>query len=246
MTRGARTALGDRVLMVMTKASVPGAVKTRLCPPLTPAAAARLHHCFLLDTLEKTRDLADTDIVIAYTPADSLNFFTKIASHAKLFVAQSGDHLGVRMSRCFEELCDGRRAVVMIGADIPTLPTSIIDQAFDILAARTADLVIGPSTDGGYYLVGMILPHFEIFRDIDWSTSTVLAQSAERASKLGLCVSFLAEWYDIDIPEDLTRLVNEVDDWHADYGRMPVHTAQHLMSFKGNLTQRRIRRSRPN
>lgn len=232
MTDLFKAEFGSRVLVVMAKAPILGIVKTRLCPPHDLEYASSLYHCFLQDIFEKVSFIDDISVTAAYTPSDSLDFFTELAPYADYFIAQSGDDLGERMMRYFESLCNGKRAVVMIGSDSPTLLINQIVEAFDFLTAHQADLVIGPSTDGGYYLIGMIQPYPMLFKDIAWSTSNVLAQTIKCASDMGLHISLLKEWYDVDSPEDLVRLINEIQDWRSEYGCLPVHTARYLRSTR--------------
>lgn len=225
---------GNRILIVMAKAPITGTVKTRLCPPLEPVCASALYHCFLKDMIETVSDLSEIDAVVAYSPPNSQDFFLGLAPDASSFVAQCEGDIGERMSRCLDIFCNGSRSVIIIGADSPTLPTNLIMEAFDILAAHQSDLVIGPSMDGGYYLIGMNQPHPELFMNIGWSTSDVFAQTVKRVSGLGLQCTLLEEWYDIDTYEDLIRLMKEVDDWHPDYGRFPTHTAEILNQLERN------------
>jgi hypothetical protein len=191
----------------MAKAPVPGRVKTRLCPPLTEEQAASLAHGFLLDALARARTLAAAALYLAYSPPDAGAIFREIAGEGITCLPQEGDDLGQRMDRLSRRLlAAGHPAVAIIGTDTPTLPVSVLADALDRLAGGHADLVLGPSEDGGYYLIGMRRPLPGIFADIAWGGPTVLADTRERAAGLGLKVSLLQSWFDVDTPEDLARL----------------------------------------
>lgn len=194
----------------MTKAPIAGQVKTRLCPPLREREAAELHECFLLDTLENCRWLDGVRLVVAYSPDVAEAYFARVAGDGWELIPQEGQTLGARMLRCLEALCAPDSATVMVGTDSPTLPLESIRSAFEVLECGDADLVLGPSTDGGYCLIGMTEPHPRLFDGIDWSTDRVLRQTLDRAADMGLLCRLLPEWYDIDLPADLARLKSEL------------------------------------
>ncbi len=200
----------SRTLVVMAKAPVPRDVKTRLCPPLDHQTAAQLHWCFVKDTLEKLSSLSDVEIAIAFTPKSALLRFQAIAPWCRRFLVQTGKDLGERMLNCFRQLCDPGRSVAIVGSDAPTLPVGLVDQAFESLSRGTADVVVGPCSDGGYYLIGMNVPIPQLFRDIDWSTPTVLDKTIALLTQMHVRYDLLPEWYDVDTPEELARLVDEI------------------------------------
>lgn len=219
-----------RTLVILAKAPIPGAVNTRLCPPLTLNQAAELQRCFILDALDKVALLQDVEVVLAYTPAESLPVFKELASGIGRLMPQEGCDLGARMCRCFEGLCEPGTAVVLIGTDTPTLPLRVLTEAFCILEADGADIVFGPSEDGGYYLIAMCEPHAEVFERIRWGKADVMAASLRRAAADSLRVHSLPGWYDIDTPDDLLRLGRELDDGPA---HLPSNTAQSLRRKAG-------------
>jgi rSAM/selenodomain-associated transferase 1 len=196
-------------LVVMAKAPRAGAVKTRLCPPLSPAAAARLYRCFLLDVLDRVRTLRGVTPVVAYTPRRARGFFAS-AQPGMLLLPQGGGDLGGRMAGVFARVfAQGFAAALVIGADSPTLPTRHLRAAVRALA-RGADGVIGPSEDGGYYLLGLRAPCPAMFEGIAWSTGRVLAQTLARARRAGRELARLPPWYDVDTVADLRRLGAEL------------------------------------
>ena len=195
-------------VVVFAKAPRPGAVKTRLCPPLSPAAAARLYRCFLLDTLDGVRALAGVTPVIAYAPRRARALFAARHPGVRL-LPQVGSDLGARMAGVFQRLfARGFDAVVIIGSNSPTLPRRHLRSAIRILGG--ADGVIGPSADGGYYLIGLRAPCPTLFAGVPWSTNRVLAVTLCRARRTGRRLRRLPAWYDVDTPDDLRRLAAEL------------------------------------
>lgn len=210
--------------MVFAKAPRTGAVKTRLCPPLSPAAAARLYRCFLLDVFDGVYALGGVTPVVAYAPRRARRFFAGTPPRM-LLVPQAGADLGIRMAGVFERLfARGFEAVVMLGADSPTLPPAYLRRAVRALRGGTVDGVIGPSEDGGYYLIGLRAPCPELFAGVAWSTSRVLTQTLTRARRAGRRLRALPTWYDVDTIEDLRRLAA---DLRTGRGR-PVRTRRLL------------------
>lgn len=193
-------------VVVMAKAPRAGAVKTRLCPPLTLSEAAELSRCFLLDTVARVRQLATAQPVLAYTPPASRAWFEALAPDF-LLMPQQGDDLGRRMATCFERLfAQGYTGVLLTGSDLPTLPVAHLQQATTLLARPHTDVVLGPSEDGGYYLIGLRRLYPELFDDMVWSTSQVYAETVRRAKSSGLTVASLPSWFDVDTPADLARV----------------------------------------
>ena len=187
-------------------------MKTRLCPPLSPGAAARLYRCFLLDTTDQVRALAGVTPVVAYAPRRGRAFFA--AAHpGMLLVPQVGRDLGARMAGVFARLfARGFDAVVIVGSDSPTLPPGRLRAALRALRAGTVDGVIGPSEDGGYYLIGLRAPCPRLFAGVPWSTERVLARTLANAAREGCRLAALPAWYDVDTLEDLRRLAVELRD----------------------------------
>lgn len=195
----------DHVLIVVAKEPVPGRTKTRLCPPLSPDAAADLYRCLLLDTLGLMQRLEGADHSLAYTPASARDYFARMSPNGFRLVAQRGADLGERLSNALEQHFElGYRRVVIMNSDGPTLPLACLQEAFSGL--DRADITLGPGHDGGYYLIGMKRLHPELFQGIDWSTEQVIPQTLAVCRRLKLSVHRLAEWYDVDVAADLVRL----------------------------------------
>jgi rSAM/selenodomain-associated transferase 1 len=212
-------------LAVMAKAPRAGTVKTRLCPPLRPPEAAELAQCFLLDAIERVRAVAGAQPFLAYTPVESQAQFEEAAAGFAL-IPQRGSDLGERQRHLIEEiLARGLQAALLIGTDSPTLPRECLDEAVSLVMARDVDVVLGPTEDGGYYLIGLRAPCPALFEDMPWSTPAVLGRTLERAQRLGLRVACLPTWFDVDTGADLERLRVEVE---AAPGGWPWHTRRFL------------------
>jgi rSAM/selenodomain-associated transferase 1 len=194
-------------LVIFARAPLPGHTKTRLIPSLGADGAAALYRCFLLDTLAQAAR-APAQPVIAAAAADHVPALRALAAEAGLeaeVTIQSDGDLGARMCHAFQEaFARGHSRAVIVGSDSPSLPPARVAEALAQSAAR--DLVLGPSFDGGYYLIGLRAAPPRLFAGIAWSQPTVLLETLRRACELGLSVSLLDPWYDVDTPEDLARL----------------------------------------
>src|SRR5262245_53711926 len=209
----------------MAKAPRAGEVKTRLCPPLSAGAAASLYRCFLLDKIEQVRALKDARPFVAYTPDEARTEFEALAPGFAL-VPQQGADLGARLLASLGTLLsDGHPGAIAVDSDTPTLPTPFLQQAVDRIADPTVDVVLGPTDDGGYYLIGMRAAHPNLFEAMEWSTPRVLGETLRRAAAAGLRLACLPPWFDVDTPDDLARLRETV---RYQRGHAPLHTAAFL------------------
>jgi rSAM/selenodomain-associated transferase 1 len=215
---------------IMAKAPRAGEVKTRLCPPLSLSDAAELYRRFLLDKIEQVTTLRAASLAIAYTPAEARAFFEEVAPGFVL-VQQRGADLGDRLANSLGELLNrGHHGAMAIDSDTPTLPVGFLQQAVDLVTTPGIDVVLGPTQDGGYYLIGLRAMHRELFEAMAWSTNAVLPETIRRADAKGLRVACLPPWYDIDTPEDLGRLRAEVA---ASGGDATRHTRTFLLERTG-------------
>ena len=197
-------------LVLFAKAPVPGQVKTRLTPPLTPDETASLHGSFVLDALERTAGLkAVLDRFVACAPSSEHVFFKILGErHSVRLLDQRGADVGARMAAAFDDLFrQGYERVVLAGTDLPTLPVTVYHQTLELLAHH--DVVLGPAVDGGYYLIALKQPHPELFREIPWSTPDVRTLTEERAKAAGLTVGLLPAHRDIDTIADLRAVIAE-------------------------------------
>lgn len=203
---GARMSVHKVAVAIMAKVPRPGAVKTRLCPPLLADEAAALYRCFLLDKIASVGALANAHPVIAYTPEDAHAELKDLAPGFAL-VAQQGPDLGARLHSTLGGLLgSGYPAAIAVDSDTPTLPLDFLQRAVDLLSRPGSDVVLGPTEDGGYYLIGIRAVHRELFEDVPWSTSEVLDITLRRAARTGLHVTCLPSWFDVDTADDLERL----------------------------------------
>jgi uncharacterized protein len=196
----------SRALIIFAKQPAPGAVKTRLAPPLTPESAAELYACMLHDTLAMAMNLAGITPFIFYQDAPDAAGFFAVAAPGIAAAPQRGENLGKRMKAAFTELfARGFSKIAIIGSDSPDLPPEYVFEAFTQLEYEHTDVVFGPAADGGYYLLALKRVWDELFINIPWSSAAVLAASAEKAKDAHLGVALLPLWYDLDIPADLER-----------------------------------------
>jgi rSAM/selenodomain-associated transferase 1 len=198
------------VIIVMVKAPRAGLVKTRLMPRLSANEAAELAACFALDVVDKALRVVP-QVIVTYAPADGRAALEAILQGKLLWLEQRGADLGARIESAIEHASSlGFGPIIVTGTDSPTLPHSIIETARDALAAKQADITLGPTTDGGYYLVGLRKPVPDLFQNIDWSTPHAYEQTARNAAQANLRPLRLPTWYDVDTFTDLLRLRDEI------------------------------------
>jgi hypothetical protein len=198
---------GRTAYAVMAKVPAPGEVKTRLCPPLSPAQAAELARCFLLDRLEQLAGIPEIERLVAFAPAEREAELRAVVPHEVRLVPQRGSDLGARLDTLLTGLLrEGYAGAVAVDADSPTVPTAFLIQAGIMLRQARADVVLGPCDDGGYYLIGLRRPAPALFVDMPWSTAVVAAETEARAERLGLAIGRLPQWFDVDREADLARL----------------------------------------
>lgn len=208
--------------------------KTRLTAHLPSDRAHALRAALFLDTLDVVRATA-LPVIVSFTPADAHDEMATLAPDARL-MPQAGIGLGERMRHAIDEaLAAGFDAVVLIGSDLPTLPARYVRDAIGQLegangARVRADLVLGPSEDGGFYLVGVRHPLPDIFHDVLWDGPAVLKSVVDAARALEMRVAFAREWWDVDQPEDLERLVKQ-SNASAPGAACDVGTARRLREF---------------
>jgi len=198
-------------LGLMAKAPLEGEVKTRLVPPLTAREAAALNICFLRDMAANINSIGEASGLVVYTPAGAESAFDGVLPEGFSFLAQRGASLGERLCNATDDLLrQGYGAVCLINSDSPTLPRSILVQAMELLAKDGDRVVLGAAEDGGYYLIGLKHAHRNLFNEIAWSTSDVLARTTQRAAEIDLPVELLPPWYDVDDAATLARLCHEL------------------------------------
>ena len=198
-----------QALAIFCKTPERGFVKTRLAASLGDQKALEIYLDLLKITDQETKPFSSSRHLFLVSPLeDSIEKMRSTLQQQDLFIdpkinfaIQQGEDLGQRMFAAFKNLFKNHRSVVLIGCDLPDLTSALISKAFDALQSN--DLVIGPSCDGGYYLIGLKKEMPDLFKEISWSSEKVLKQTLERAERLSLKVQLLEKLRDIDTVDDL-------------------------------------------
>jgi rSAM/selenodomain-associated transferase 1 len=241
------TAAAGCGIAFMAKASAPGRAKTRLVPPLTFEEAAVLNTAFLQDVADNVllagRDAARHGGIAGYAafgPPGSEDFFRRTLPGAIGLIEAWRQNFGDCLLHTIEEIfARGHAAAVVLNSDSPTLPTAYLVETAAALARPGDRAVLGPSSDGGYYLLGLKTAHRHLFENIAWSTDQVAKQTLERAREIGLDVHRLPVWYDVDDIDGLRRLYTELPDRPDAQRRRPdknqPHQAVHTAALMNSL-----------
>ncbi len=217
----------------MTRVPIPGATKTRLQVSLTPEECAELHVAFLLDTIDLACAIENVTTFLAFTPKNQQPFFEKLfleksLSHRITLLPQQGNNLGKRIYEAIKTVVSqGYDRVIAIGSDSPTLQPDHVRKALENL--ETVDVCLGPSRDGGYYLIGMHHPHEKLFEKIPWGEDKVFEITLEKAREARLSTSILPEWYDVDTADDLTYLRTQLAELNKVSGAFVPHRTETLL-----------------
>jgi uncharacterized protein len=199
----------NRTLVIMAKAPRPGSVKTRLTESLSGEAVAELYRCLLNDTIALAQALAKVEVVLM-CPAPDVEDLSSAVPKAVRIVPQTGQGLAAGLASVFAHFAtSAHQRVIAFNSDSPHLPASVLDRAFDLLDCR--ELVVGPTNDGGYYLVGARASHPGLFTGDGMGTGNALETLLARARALGLTTHLTDPFYDIDIAADLCQLANELE-----------------------------------
>ena len=219
--------MSNPILVIMAKEPRVGLTKTRLCPPLTLDEAARLYEALLRDSISLTYDLEGIDLAIAVTPPESIAYFKGISPPDTLLIPVECIDIGDCLTQVLGNLLDmGYPSALAFNADGPSVPQGYIQAAVGLL--DECDVVLGPSEDGGYYLVGLKQLHREIFEGATWSTPKVLNQTLTKIQELGLKAELLPPWYDVDTAADIERMRSEL-------ATLPPETLVHTRRFLANF-----------
>ncbi|MGB7599657.1 MAG: TIGR04282 family arsenosugar biosynthesis glycosyltransferase [Candidatus Sulfotelmatobacter sp.] len=228
-----------RTLVIMAKAPRPGRVKTRLVQTLPVEAVTELYCCLLDDTMALVQSLGTAHVAVM-CPASDVQELQRLTRGVASIVAQKGEGLAAGLTSVFAHFTQGqRRRVVAFNSDSPHLPAAVLESAFVALSEH--DLVVGPTHDGGYYLVGAKVSHPTLFDGDGMGTKSALDALLARARELRLSIGYTDSFYDIDVEGDLTRLAAELQlaparaprtaAWLKQWGRA-VHP---LRTGTGNL-----------
>ncbi len=214
--------------MLFVKFPEKGKVKTRLAKKVGDDHAVDLYRCFILDMLTML-DSSGIQVCVCYAPEAAGRSFRAWLGNDYAYFLQQGDDLGQRMSNSFQQAFQyGFGKVVVIGSDLPDLSAHVIVAAFEKLQA--VDMVIAPSGDGGYYLLGFRNDTFfpEVFQDITWSTAQVCAETLKKVETAGRTISLLPEWNDIDNYVELQRCYHR-NQYHPERA---MHTISYWRTMK--------------
>lgn len=193
-------------IILFAKSPEAGQVKTRLQSHMTAAEAAELYRAFVLDCAEALASARADRKIVAYAPAAGGERVRQLLEAVGRFeyVAQPEGDLGERMARLMRRsFAEGASRTVIVGSDCPSLPPQVIEDGLELL--RRAAVVLGPSTDGGYYLIGLSQPDEGLFRSITWSTGSVLGETIA-ALRPEADLALLPPWYDVDTPAEASLL----------------------------------------
>ena len=197
-----------RAIICFTRVPKPGVTKTRLLPVLSGDQCAQLHTAFLKD-LSGVYSQMDADLYAAYTPDPDWEMLRGIFPHARGFFPQEGGDLGEKMYHALRQVLElGYDAAVLTGADLPRMTKKHLEAGF--AALDRADIAIGPTSDGGYYLIGMKVPHEEIFRASGYGGATALENTLTAGQQAGLEIALTLPCDDVDTPEDLAALAGKL------------------------------------
>jgi rSAM/selenodomain-associated transferase 1 len=194
-------------LLLFVKYPEKGKVKLRLSADIDADLVADLYRCFVHDILETIKK-TDIQWYVCFYPADALKKFQNWLGSTMFFFPQEGTNLGQRMKNCFmQAFAKGYQHVILIGSDSPDLPADLLLKALEEL--QTNDVVLGPSSDGGYYLIGFQHKSFEpsVFDDVHWGTASVFTETIQKIQKKNYHLSVLPVWSDVDILNDLKSLI---------------------------------------
>jgi rSAM/selenodomain-associated transferase 1 len=197
----------ERVLVIMAKLPRRGAVKTRLVPNLSVEAATDFYRSLLEDTLALARSLSGLEIAVM-CPESDVSGLTQLAGNRVSVIAQKGEGLAAGLTSVFAHFAKDERRTIAFNSDSPHLPSALLEGAFETLAPH--DLVVGPTHDGGYYLVGAKAYYPTLFANDGMGTRSALERLLSRTRDLNLSVGFAESFYDIDVAADLTRLAEEL------------------------------------
>lgn len=217
-----------RAYILMTRVPIADRTNTRLMEVLSGQEAAEIHRAFLKDLFSMAKDLEDIDVFVSYTPREGYHILKPLVPHSFSSLAQTGEDLGLRMGNAIEEVLSlGYDQVLLTGTDIPSIQKEDIYEAFEILDRR--DIVISPTYDGGYYMIGMKTYHSFLFMgDYAWGEKSVFRATIDEIEARGLSYEEGHKNLDIDDKRDLLKLYKAI---LSSGSRRPEHTLKYIESL---------------
>ena len=215
------------IVLLFIKAPIKGQVKSRLAADVGEETTLELYKNFVLDIVE-TVETSGYPFRICFYPSGGEEIVSDWLGRQYLYLAQEGDDLGLRMGNAFRRIfLEGFTSALLIGSDIPDLPSAVIQSAFESL--KKNDVVIGPAADGGYYLIGFNNNSFlpRIFQGIAWGTNTVFLKTLDILKGASLRVHLAPEWKDVDTLGDLRDLYERNRDTAFDKSRTMTYLIKH-------------------
>jgi rSAM/selenodomain-associated transferase 1 len=212
----------------MAKVPPAGQVKTRLQPFLSEQQCVELATCFIKDAVFKSEKVTK-NVIVAFTPVDGRNELEQLLSENLILIEQTGNNLGERMQSAVEFAeKKGFSPIIVIGTDSPTFPPEYLQRSINLIENHQAEIVIGASADGGYYLIGFRNSVNGIFENIEWSSEQTLVQTIRNAQQiLGYTPPQVPNWYDVDTPAELKILYNEFSE-NKEFKQIAPNTAHWL------------------
>ena len=199
---------------IICKAPEPGRSKTRLAAAIGEAAASELSACFLRDVaaaIEAVPEALGRRGYGVYAPDGAEGIMRQLLPAGFGLLLQAGDDLGHVLLGATRALLDaGHDCVLLVNGDSPTLPPRLLVDGMEALRTPGDRMVLGPASDGGYYLIGLKRPHAHLFTNIAWGTDSVARRTCGRAAEIGLATTLLSEWYDVDDVKTLRWLQDEL------------------------------------
>ncbi len=198
----------NKALILFTRVPIPGQTKTRLMPFLSGEECAKVHTCFVKDIYEKAKQVG-ADVFVFYTPKDEKKLLNQFLDSEAIYLPQHGADLGERMKNAIGiALRMGYEKAVLIGTDIPQIHPETLKNAFDSLDEK--DIVIHPTFDGGYYLIGMKKEYDSIWKIERYGTNTVIYDTLQHMKNEKLSTAVGQMYYDVDDKDDLMHLYNDI------------------------------------
>ena len=199
----------NNALILFTRVPIPGMTKTRLMPFLTGEECAKIHSCFVKDIYEKVKEV-EADIFVFYTPKDEKKLLKNILDEEAVYLPQYGEDLGERMKNAIG-IClrMGYEKVILMGTDIPQIHPETLTDAFENLDKK--DIVIHPTFDGGYYLIGMKKEYESIWKIERYGTNTVIYDTLQHMRREHLSTAVGQMYYDVDDKDDLLHLYDDIN-----------------------------------